>query len=112
MKAVRDFISKLEKLTYVNTDRGETFLTTEEGFKVSYSLVVSDSLNTLRDLPIQVVVRVDRGGEHIATWGCEDNSSNSEFLSWFKIKANKIKMAEQNKSLRLKREGIAIFNNI
>lgn len=90
LKDLSQFMAKVDKIKWTNVDKtlGKV-LSSKDGWQLSYRIEETNDLHNV-DFPLQVVVQLRFEGEHVQSWGCEDNKENAAFLKYFKTKRNTI----------------------
>ena len=81
MKTVNDLLNKFNNEVFISSE--DKSITSQNGWKVSYSIELANNMHDIKRLPVQIVVRISKDGTHVQTWGCDSNSEQSCFVEWF-----------------------------
>jgi hypothetical protein len=100
---VQEFIEKLNKVQFTHADTKELRGTVYNGVevKVTYHTKLASMIQDLKDMPIQMVIRLEIGGAHAMSYGAVDNSDNTALVEFFVKTTNRVmeeQMKEENKN--------------
>jgi len=51
--------------------------------EVSYYTELANTYHNLKNMPVQIVIRITLDGVHAMTWGCVSTEENSMFVEWY-----------------------------
>lgn len=113
MKNLQELLDKLSKVVYTTTDLNSiSGVIDGNTIKVSYETKLSESLHTIKSLPVQIVIRVKVNGVHATTWGCENNADHTMFAKWFATQNCIAFKNEFNNESVAKDEAQELFNSL
>lgn len=81
MKNITDVLNKFNNEVFIEA-KGNS-VTSQNGWKVSYTTEFSNNIQDIKRLPVQIVVHISKNGTHVQTWGCDSNDEHSCFVEWF-----------------------------
>lgn len=87
VETTTQFIGKLDKINFTAVDgdilKGDVL---GQSVEVTISTELANSIDQLKHLPVQLVIRVRMNGQHVQSWGALDNEENSKLATWFVTK--------------------------